>query len=46
MANPFIAMSNTQAANSNESLPLFVEYGYNFEKQCFSIITEKAKPRW
>lgn len=35
MANPFVAMSNTQAANSNESLPLFVEYGYDFEKQCF-----------
>lgn len=35
MADPFVAMSNTQAANSNESLPLFIEYGYDFEKQCF-----------
>ena len=35
MANPFVAMNNPQAANSNESLPLFVEYGYDFEKQRF-----------
>ena len=35
MANPFVAMNSPQAANSNESLPLFVEYGYDFEKQCF-----------
>lgn len=35
MANPFVAMNSTQAANQNESLPLFVEYGYDFEKQCF-----------
>ena len=35
MADPFVAMNNTQAANQNEALPLFVEYGYDFEKQCF-----------
>ena len=34
MADPFVAMNNTQAANQNEALPLFVEYGYDFEKQC------------
>lgn len=42
MANPFVAMSNTKAANSNESLPLFVEYGYDFENNV-SATTKKAK---
>ena len=35
MADPFVAMNSIQAANRNESLPLFVEYGYDFDKQCF-----------
>ena len=35
MADPFVAMNSIQAANQHESLPLFVEYGYDFDKQCF-----------
>ena len=33
MADPFVAMNSIQAANQHESLPLFVEYGYDFDKQ-------------
>lgn len=35
MADPFVAMNSIQAANQHESLHLFVEYGYDFDKQCF-----------
>lgn len=35
MADPFVAMNITQAVNSRESLPIFIEYGYDFEKQRF-----------
>ena len=35
MADPFVAMNSIQAANQHEPLPLFVEYGYDFDKQCF-----------
>ena len=38
MADPFVAMNSIQAANRNESLPLFVEYGYDFDKQCFRYL--------
>lgn len=44
MANPFVAMNSSQAANYNESLPLFVEYGYDFEKQCFRYDEKRPEP--
>ena len=42
MADPFVAMNSIQAANQHESLPLFIEYGYDFDKQCFRY-DEKAR---
>lgn len=44
MADPFVAMNSIQAANRNESLPLFVEYGYDFDKQCFRYDEKRPEP--
>ena len=42
MADPFVAMNNTQAANQNEALPLFVEYAMTL-KSSVSVMMKKAR---